>query len=1395
MRMSKIRFSFRSLLAVALVVSQLQWTVLADTITGTVRGRVVDQSNAGLPGVRIKFINQETGNQRAVQTSGDGTYQLTLLPLGRYTLDIAKAGYVVTRPTQEPIRLQLNQTIETVPDIIMTASTIATGPTPTPTQPTTPVPTPTTPAAPAATTPPLVQAAGSGEDAAGRLTNRNDATRRFNADDRMVNLLPLGGVRTFDDLAFLSPGVMPPPEVRGVTGPGIGSGIGTAGQFSVNGNRARSNNFTVDGSDNNDEDVGVRRQGFVSLVPQSIESIQEFQIVTHLWDAESGRSPGSQVNAVSRSGGRVIHGSIYDYFTHDGLNARNFFDYTNGPANYALTALRFQRFQNGQPVGQTTVPVRFGVGGNSLGTQDAFLPNPSDGENKLHRNQGGFTIGVPFNKKYFGPMGKDDPTRTFFFGSFEWQESRANQETHFAVPTVEQRGFFNFGASGFNATDQNGNQGTFFPTFLAGDAAFSLYPLPNNPIGPYGRNTFTQVLPANALGRMFSLKFDHNFTMFGPDVTHTFTARYNFTNDERDIPAVGNAIFSSIEPHVGTQNISLFLNSQLSLSVANQLRGSYGRTRLRFNKLGSDLLTSSLLVPDNPYLLNRNRVANFTTPDNLRPFVDYRLAPNLPPAQQGLVFRPVEDALGPVGQVIVAPFDAVGLDPYLFPQARTNNTFQIADTLTYFRGNHTFKVGADIRRTQLNSFLDRNYRTQVIYGGTLDLSGVLDKRFPDAGVPFPNFSQFGPTPGYFRGADLAALGLPTGIFQSLSAGPPDSTIGLRFWQQNYFFNGNWRARPGLTIDYGVRYEFNTVPREVNNRIEDTFDLGNLRGADPSLRVGLSFFTTDGRFGVDPVFNSAPLIAAFAQTQAALRSIIAGRETIYDSDLNNFAPHFSFAWDPSPNSLTQAGKTIIRGGFGVYYDVALGSVVSQSRNVFPTSIPMNLDVNTLNNLQGILDQRFFDQNLNGNGFIRIINPTYLPTVIVNAQGQVLPLTCPGNANLSIMCANSLNQLGIQPGATQALLGLIFNPSAAVGQDLRPSGGGLAFTLPDRNLRSPYSYQYNLQIERELFRNYVLNVAYVGMRGLKLTRFRTPNGGLNSPTFPVDPLQIVPDRPLVPAISLPLPAFPEATGFRTDRRLGAYTIFDSSADASYHSLQTSVTKRFSAGYELTGAYTYSHGIDDVSDVFDVAGAFVLPQNDRNLNAERGNANFDMRHRFAFSSVFEFPGLRKFDLATGAKRAFLGGWNLSSIVMAQTGQPFTVNTSYDINLDGNLTDRLNTTNGLTITDDRRQRIIVTTNNPGSLLPPVINNGTGTVTPLDGAVGRNTFRSSGAFKVDLTVIKYFRIAEGHDIVLRVESFNLFNRSHFGIPVRILEAPSFGTSVNTTINPRQIQIALKYVF
>jgi hypothetical protein len=1293
-----------------------------DTITGTLIGYVKDPGGLPLPDVRVRVTNEETGNQRSTRTNALGLYQIALLPLGLYKIEATKDGFALVTGTREPIKIQLNKTIQTVPDIILGPST---APPPTIVATTQPKPAPTPAPAPA----PVAQ-----ETETGQLTNQIDATRRANADEQMVALLPLSGVRSFDDLALLAAGVAPPPQVKGVAGPGIGSGIGTAGQFSVNGQRARSNNFTVDGSDNNDEDVGVRRQGFVALVPQSVESVKEVQVVTHLWDAELGRSMGSQVNAVSKSGTNQVHGALYDFFNHSALNARNFFDYSDDKVkSYPLTALAIDRFSAGQPVNPRVVPVV--IRNSSLEQPVPFVqPNPSQGKDRFQRNQGGGVIGFPLI-----------PGRTFFFGSFERADIKARQETHFAVPTVAQRGFLNFGATGFGAPDRNGRTQFFTPTFIAGDSVWSLFPLPNNPIGPYGDNTFTQVLPADAHATIYSLKLDHNFTLFGPEVTHTLTGRYNFTDDAKQIPAVGGAIFSGVRPKVRTQNLSLFLNSQLSPSKANQLRASYGRTALTFGEIRDPYLRPSGLLPAEQFLLNAPLAANFSTPLFPQPFVDIRRSSS----------RFTEDNLATIGQVMVYPFSPVGLDVYLFPQARANNTAQVADTFTYFRAQHTYKLGFDVRRTQLNSFLNRNFRPQVVFGGSPDLTNLFSRQ-----SPIERITRFGPTPGFFSGADLASLGIPTGIFQSLALGAPDSTIGLRFWQLNFFGNDNWRARRGLTLDFGARHEINTVPREVNRRIEKTFGLTQVPTADQAFSIAAPF--TNGQV----IFRNQDLLNSFNATVGALRAQLGNRDNIFDLDRNNVGGHFGFAWDPLAASRDQAGKTVVRGGVGVYYDLTLGSVVSQSRNVFPTFLPFNVDVNTFVYAR---DYFFIPGET---GIFALFNPRYFQLDLIN-QGR---LTRQG-----LIRPDNLNGLNVPAGAVPQVLGLLFNPTVA---GTLPSGGGIAFTLPDNQLRSPYTLQYNLQVERELYRDFLVNLAYVGSRGVKLTRFRTPNGGPNSVTLPLDPLGLLPNPVFATALP-PLSDINASTFRRLNPLLGAYTVFDSSAASNYHSMQLAATKRFSRGYQLTAAYVWSHAIDDVSDVFDVAGAFVLPQDDRALRLERGDANFDVRHRFSLSAIGNLPFLHQFNDDRGVKGVLLGGWQFASFSTYQTGQPFTVNTSYDVNIDGNFTDRIDTLSGLTIIDSRRQKLALTTS-PINLLAPLGSNG---------RIGRNTFRASGMAKTDLALVKNFSLGRNQFIVFRIEAFNLANRTHFAIPVRVLEAPSFGRSVDTLVNPRQIQFALKYVF
>ncbi len=1331
-------------LSAALILPQLSFSVFAaatareakvDTITGTISGKavlgiagrvLVDQSELDarprFPGARVRITNLDTGNSRTTQTDAKGAYRFPLVPMGKYKVEVDKDGYYLANEdeiSKKSVTVRLNDLTPFVPDAQLVqgdkpqTNTVATQ-----------VP----PPQPAASS----QAPVAREEYSGQLTNQNDPTRRYNANEQMIALLPLANIRTFDDLATLAAGVAPPPQVKGVAGPGIGAGIGTAGQFSVNGARARSNNFTVDGSDNNDEDVGVRRQGFVALVPQSIESVKEIQIVTHLWDAEQGRSIGSQVNAVSKSGTNQIHGTFYDFFNHSALNSRNFFDYSakNAPA-YRLDALKPGSYVNGQPTSRLRIPVR-------VDGQEVVLPNPSQDEDQYQRNQGGGTIGFPILKD-----------RTFFFGSLEKQNIKARQETHFSVPTIAQRGFLGFGASGFTARDRQNRLNVFFPTFVAGDSILSLFPFPNNPVGPYGENTLTQVLPADANALIYSLKLDHNFKLFS-EATHSFTARYNFTDDERQVPAVGGAIFSGVVPQVRTQNLSLFLSSQLSPSRANQLRASYGRTALTFNEMRDSYLQNSQLLPNESFLLNTRQLINLSTPGSALPYVDYlRSSSNFT----------AEGSLGPLGQVIVAPFSPVGLDVYLFPQSRANNTIQIADTFSWFRAEHMLKFGGDVRRTQLNSSLNRNYRAQVVFGGSPDLTALYDE------APLQNISKDGPTPGYFSGTDLASLGIPTGLFQSLAIGEPNSTIGLRLWQLNFFANDNWKARRGLTLDYGVRYELNTVPREVNSRIEDTFALNSLPTADTSLRIRAA--------QSNQILSNQDLLNSFNATISTLRQTFNGRDSIFDPDRNNFGGHIGFALDPFAGSSGQSGKTVIRGGIGAYYDLTLGSVVSQSRNVFPNFLPFNADAGSFASFQ----RRFFEPGETGT--IAIYNPQFINIDVINSNGAFIQYPLIQNGRL--------NAIQLPSGVLPQVLGLLFNPSTtnplSNGSRL-PSGGGLAYTLPASDLRSPYTLQFNLQIERELSNDLLLNVAYVGTRGVKLTRFRTPNGGPNSITLPIDPLGLNTNAPRAIALP-PLSNFATQQYQRPNPSLGAYTIFDSSAASNYHSLQTTITKRFSQGYQFTTAYTWSHAIDDVSDVFDVGGAFVFPQDDRALQLERGNASFDIRHRVAISLIGNVPFTGRFNSAKGATGALLGGWQFSSFMTYQTGQPFTVNTSLDVNRDGNLTDRINTLNGLTVLNERQVKLLLNTTSV-NLLAPLGNNG---------SIGRNTFRASGVARTDLAIIKNFQLGGSHYIVFRTEAFNLFNRTHFGIPVRILEAPSFGRSVDTQIGPRQIQFALKYVF
>jgi hypothetical protein len=1192
--------------------------------TVTLGGKVLDRSNNPLLGAQVDVTNQNDGATRAASTNQYGNYSVSDLSTGDYivTASYASAG----ESLHESVLVALDRRVTWAPTITIIVDAVST------TQNPQPQPQPSAP---------ILE-----ESKYGALVHPFDASRTTNFTQRQIESLPIGGsayMRTFDDLALLAAGVATPPFTPGVHGPGVGFGIGTAGQFSVNGMRARSNNFSVDGSDNNDPDVGVRRQGFVALVAQPIESVMAVSISTLLWDAELGRNFGSQVNAVSKYGANKYHGQAFGFFTDSRLNARDFF----------------------------------------AGRNDPFT-----------RTQAGFVIE--------GPLAG---TRTQFFGSFEHEKINASTERHFATPTLIERSFS--AASKFGSLSALNGQvvGPFHGTTPLGDNILSLYPAPNDPGGPFGANTFKQVLPADGRGDVVSFRVTHRVAAM-----HTLDGRYNFTDDDRILPSVNRAIHSTIESGTRSQNLSLIFNSTFGQRFYNLARFSFGRTRLNFSD-----------YPGSPLIFSHSSSV---------------------PVQVGQSTKPFSSQTGPIGELVIEPFSPVGVGAFTFPQNRASNTFQFADTFSIVAGEHLVKFGGNVRRYQLNSLLDRLYRPQVVYSGGLTVFGDVQTTDP---TKSPFTPQGSAVP--ISGVQLASLGVASSVLQTITSGAPDSTLGMRFTEYHLFVNDTWRIRPTLTIDYGLRYEYDSVPHDAHNRIEKALGLTDLPNAGGSR------------------FDSPDRLAKFNAAVNAYKNILDGRTKIYDPDRNNFGPHVGVAWAPGNSG------TAVRAGYGIYYDTILGAVVSQSRNVFPREIPINVD-------PSFLQFNLFSLN----------NPSFLQ-VVKDAQGNFtnpVSLLKPGACNRAGTC----NQFGGSPADFVALIGQLF---------IQNPFGGLAFTLPEKNLRTPYAQQWHMTIEREFFGDYFISAAYVGTKGTKLTRLTTPNLGAN----------VTPDIPIIskgqiagvafPVIFNPAvgsgffsnpchgPACPPLSGLpdlRPNPNLGAYQMFENSASSTYHALQLEARKRYRQGFQFTAAYTWSHAIDDVSDVFPIAGAPVLPQDSFNLKAEKASANFDIRHRFTASLVWDLPFFRG---SKGRVEKLAAGWQIASIFQVHTGQPFTLNVPFDANLDGNLSDRPSTTNGLVFFGGHGSRKVAVS--PGVGVENFFK------LTQDGAVGRNTARGDGFIDLDAAISKRFHIGEKQALDFRVESFNLMNRANFGLPIRVIGAPGFGSAVDTITLARLIQFAVKYGF
>lgn len=241
-----------------------QATRAQGTIHGGIVGQITDEAGAAVPGATVTATNINTGASREVVTNEEGLYRIPAMPIGAYSISVTKSGF----GTSTIERVEVNAGVDSTANARLGAAALR-------------------------------------EEvnvvAEGALLEAQTSQVTKVVDQRRVLELPLA-INT-NNLALLNPGVLPNNNNR----PGSG--------FAVNGNRTRSNNFTLDGANNNDQSLQIPRQ---SLPPGAI---QEYQVITNTFAAEYGRNAGSYVNIITRSGTNEFHGIGFWEWSGNGVDA------------------------------------------------------------------------------------------------------------------------------------------------------------------------------------------------------------------------------------------------------------------------------------------------------------------------------------------------------------------------------------------------------------------------------------------------------------------------------------------------------------------------------------------------------------------------------------------------------------------------------------------------------------------------------------------------------------------------------------------------------------------------------------------------------------------------------------------------------------------------------------------------------------------------------------------------------------------------------------------------------------------------------------------------------------------------------------------------------------------
>jgi hypothetical protein len=506
---------------------------------------------------------------------------------------------------------------------------------------------------------------------------------------------------------------------------------------------------------------------------------------------------------------------------------------------------------------------------------------------------------------------------------------------------------------------------------------------------------------------------------------------------------------------------------------------------------------------------------------------------------------------------------------------------QVLDHISVLHGNHAFKFGGEMLYNQSTSDVTANAKGPIRFNNIQDFFNG----FPD-GVPALNEKVHG------------TATILTG----------DLLRHFTFSGYALFLQDDWRVKPRLTLNLGVRYEINTVPKERNN-FQGNFDPNSPTGVD---QVGF------------------------------------GSTSVYNGDHNNFAPRFGFAWDVKGD-----GRTVVRAGGGVYYEqlsldvfngignsFGLRTAPSGATQVFCAVAPVAGACPAGN---AIVRQ--------GSGTIGVINTAFANTPIIN--GSVDPVTL--KTNSGSIPYNWANNGPNSPTFT-------FQPYCGDGVTAIPAGLPLAGFTPQQcnvmgvnpDLRTPYVYEYSLGIQRAITHTVSLEVGYVGNTGRKFISALDINqpqliGGFS-------PGWGNPGDPTTPAgkclasgtckVNIPASSRPFFNKFPYFKFIDEYGNYDTS---NYNSLQTTLTARNFHGLTLTGGYTYSHSLGVASDQGTGGGNYLPIDSTRSIHAQLyGPSAFDIKHRGTISGTYNLPGKSGFGQV-------LQGWSINAVAIIQSGLPW--------------------------------------------------------------------------------------------------------------------------------------------